>query len=231
MRAAWARTLRLSLLGALAYLLTGCAGTPVEPYAGAAPRDETVYLIAGGWHTEIGLSKAAASALPKMLTDSFPAAQYLVFGWGERDYYTARHPGLGDRLRALLPGPAVVLVIPLAAAPAQAFGPQNVVALPVSQPGLARLIDYLWDETAKSSDGVPRRVGAGPEPGSVFYASTGTYDIARTCNTWTAEALHVAGLPIQADGVIFAGQVLSEARRLAASDASSARRAAPEHGK
>lgn len=220
--------LRVVLLGVL-HLLAGCAWTPVAPYVGAAPRNETVYLIAGRWHTEIGLSKAAASGLPTTLTGSFPGARYLVFGWGERDYYTARHPGFGDLLRAVVPGPAVMLVIPLTAPPAQAFGAANVLALPVSRPGLARLLDYLWASVAKTRDGAPRRVAPGPETGSIFYASTETYDIARTCNAWTAEALHVAGLPIQAGGVIFAGQVLRQAQPLTTGGVSSSRPAAPPH--
>ena len=193
----------------------------MAPYTGAAPKDATLYLIAGGWHTEIGLSRAAAHDLPAALTESFPDARYLVFGWGARGYYTADHPDSGDALQAIAPGPAVMLVIPVAVPPAQAFGAENVLALPVAQEGVARLSQYLWDDIARDSDGIPRRVSAGPEPGSVFYASAGTYDIARTCNTWTAEGLHVAGLPIDPDGVIFARQVLSQARPLAQGGASS----------
>ena len=30
------------------------------------------------------------------------------------------------------------------------------------------------------------------------------------CNTWTAEALRVAGLPVSATGVVFAAQVLDQ---------------------
>ena len=36
-----------------------------------------------------------------------------------------------------------------------------------------------------------------------------------TCNTWTAAALRVAGLPVSEAGVIFAGQVLDQVRPLA----------------
>lgn len=205
--------LRAWLLGALAHLLAGCAWTPVAPYEGAAPADATVYLILGGWHTEIGLP---AEATGRFSAEGFPGARYLVFGWGELGYYTARDPGSGDALRALIPGPAVMLVIPLPASPAQQFGTENVLALPLSQPGLSRLIEYLEGYAAMESDGTLRRVGAGPESGSMFYASTGSYSVLRNCNTWTAEALHVAGLPIDARGVIFAGQVASQARPLVA---------------
>jgi uncharacterized protein (TIGR02117 family) len=196
--------------------LTGCASTPVAPYTGDAPRSAVVYLITGGWHTEIGLSRdAAAEGLPPPLLDSFPDARYLVFGWGERAYYTSPNPGCGDALRALAPGPAALLVVPLSVPPPEAFGPENVLALPVSTPGLAHLDAYLREEVATDANGAPLRIAAGPDPGSVFYASTSEYSIALTCNTWTAEALHVAGLPIDATGVVFAWQVLDEAQPLA----------------
>ena len=37
-----------------------------------------------------------------------------------------------------------------------------------------------------------------------------TYNLGHTCNTWTVEALHVAGLPVTTSGVVFAGQVLDQ---------------------
>jgi hypothetical protein len=107
----------------------------------------------------------------------------------------------------------VLLVIPLGTAPAAAFGANAVLALPVSRPGLARLSDYLWDALAKSGAGELQEVAAGPAPGSLFFAATGTYDMSRTCNTWTAEALNTAGLPVQPAGIVFAGQVLDAAHR------------------
>jgi uncharacterized protein (TIGR02117 family) len=208
------RVLRRLAVFAACLWLAACAATPVEPYAGTAPKDQTLYLIADAWHTEIALSRDAARGLPPDLLARFPTARYLVFGWGARAYYTAADPGLGDALRALFPGPAVTLVIPLAAAPPAAFSGSEVLALPVSKPGLARLAAYLAASIA-TDNGAPRPIAAGPEPGSVFFQSTERYDATHTCNTWTAEALHVAGLPIDPAGIVFAGQVMHQARPLA----------------
>ncbi|MHB0887352.1 DUF2459 domain-containing protein [Acidithiobacillus sp.] len=44
----------------------------------------------------------------------------------------------------------------------------------------------------------------------------GTYDAFYTCNTWTATALHIAGLPVDPQGVLFARQVMSAIQRLSA---------------
>jgi len=189
----------------------GCTATTlVQPYAGSAPQTEVIFVISGGWHTELGLSLGAISGPLAALKPGFPGARYLVFGWGARDYYMANKADIGDLLRAAAPGPAVMLVIPLEI-PAEAFfGASNVFVLPAAREGIQRLSEFVWDYLAVDKEGPPRRIGAGPYPQSVFYASTGTYNLGHTCNTWTAEALRVAGLPVSAAGVVFAGQVLDQ---------------------
>lgn len=73
------------------------------------------------------------------LKAEFPSAGYLVFGWGARDYYMARDPGIGDIFRAVASGPAVMLVIPLKMAPEAFFGVSNAVVIRVSPGGIERL--------------------------------------------------------------------------------------------
>ena len=120
------------------------------------------------------------------------------------------NPGIGDLLRAAASGPAVMLVIPLEISPEAFFGASNVLVLQAPPRGIQRLSDFLWDYLAVDKEGPLRRISTGPYPQSVFYASTGTYNLGHTCNTWTAEALRAAGLPVNATGVVFAGQVLDQ---------------------
>ncbi|MGH7014847.1 MAG: DUF2459 domain-containing protein [Stellaceae bacterium] len=199
--------------------LAGCATSPVEvvqPYAGAAPKLQTIYVIAGGWHTEIGVPVDALSPPLAALPEISPDARYVVFGWGQRDYYMARNPGLGDLLAASVSGPSVVLVVPLQESPTAYFASgASVFALPVSRPGLDRLAQFVWDSIAEDSQQRPLRLGDGPYPGSSFYASTGTYSLTDTCNTWTAEALRASGLPVSTSGVVFAHEVIDQVRGLA----------------
>src|SRR5262249_10772539 len=124
--------------------------------------------------------------------------------------YMAPKVGIGDLLRAAVSGPAVMLVIPLEISPEAFFGASNVYALPAPVDGSQRLSQFLWNYLVSEESATPRRIGTGPYPQSAFYASTGTYNLSQTCNTWTAEALRVAGLPVDAAGVVFAGQVLDQ---------------------
>jgi hypothetical protein len=87
-----------------------------------------------------------------------------------------------------------------------------VFELALSSEGLARLSNYLWAAFERSAVGTTRRLAAGPVPGSVFYAATGTYSSSYTCNTWTAEGLRVAGVPVTPTGVVFVGQLTDQLR-------------------
>jgi uncharacterized protein (TIGR02117 family) len=191
--------------------LADCSATnPLEPDSRSATRNEVVYVISGGRHTELGLPQAEISGPLAALKPDFPVAGYLVFGWGAHDYYMARNPGIEELLRAAAPGPAVMLVIPLPIAPEAFFGAANTFVIPVSQDGVQRLSQFLGSYLAVDKEGFFRRISPGPYPQSAFYASTGTYNLGHTCNTWTAEGLRVAGLSVSTAGVIFASRVLNQ---------------------
>ncbi len=103
-----------------------------------------------------------------------------------------------------------MLVTPLQIPPEAFFGASNALTVRVSRAGIQRLAQFLWEYLVLDSEGHPHVVEAGPSRQSIFYASTGTYNLAHTCNTWTAEALRITGLPVSASGVVFANQVLDQ---------------------
>ena len=196
--------------------LPGCRSTPLPTYQEAPAAGVTIYVIAAGWHTEIALPVQAIHDPLRAVAPDFPGARYLSFGWGERNYYMARAPTVGDAMSALFPGPAVLLVTPLYGPPRASRPSAQVFELGLSTAGLDRLSNHLWAAFEKSGDGTPRRLAAGPGPGSVFYAATGTYSASYTCNTWTAEGLRVAGVPVSSAGVVFAGELTDQLRSLGA---------------
>ncbi len=196
--------------------LPGCRSTPSPTYQEASGDDVTIHLIAAGWHTEIALAVHAMHDPLRRVAPDFPGAQYLSFGWGERNYYMARAPTVGDAMSALFPGPAVLLVTPLYRPPRDSRANAQVFELSLSTAGLDRLSNYLWAAFDKSGNGSPRRLAAGPEPGSVFYAATGTYSATYTCNTWTAEGLRVGGIPVTPAGVVFVSELTDQLRSFGA---------------
>jgi hypothetical protein len=54
----------------------------------------------------------------------------------------------------------------------------------------------------------------GPYEGSLYFSAIPQYSAFHTCNTWAAEGLSAAGLPVESAGVVFAGQLWGQVRRL-----------------
>lgn len=207
---------RRTLLGAClaagtVQALPGCGSTASPTYQEARGDGVTIFLIAAGWHTEIALPIHAVQEPLRAVTPEFPGARYLSFGWGERNYYMARAPTVGDAMSALFPGPAVLLVTPLYNQLRESRANAQVFELSLSTAGLDRLSSYLWAAFEKSG-GTTRRLAEGPAPGSVFYAATGTYSSSYTCNTWTAEGLRAGGVAVTSADVVFAGQLTDQLR-------------------
>jgi len=196
----------------LILLAAGCAALP--PPKPVAANDPAVAVIERGWHTDIGLPADRLSGPLAQLAATSPGARYLVFGFGDRDFYMEREVTVGSTLTALFPGPGVVLVTGLRATPEAAFGAEHVVELKLRRADFDHVADFVW-QTLETGDGA-HRLADGPYPGSSFYASDRIYDGLDNCNGWTAVALQRGALPVDPDWVLFAGQVMNQARRAAA---------------
>lgn len=197
--------------------LAGCAALP-PPDPG--PRIAEIAVVDRGWHTDIALPVGTVPLHPWLagLAAGFPGMTTMVLGFGDRGWLLD-----GDRsplapLRALLPGPGAVLLTALSAPPEVAFGPGQLVRLPLTAGQMGRLQDFLagsLDQHWRLPDGRWRPLAEGPYPGSVFHASPVVYSAAYTCNTWTADALAAARLPVDATGVVLAEQAMAWARQAA----------------
>ena len=204
-RAAWV------VLGGVLAWVAACTGPAPPPGPVAACRDGVKLTVAaGGWHTGIGVPAALLDGRLAVLRRADLGAGAFGFGFGQRAYYMAADPGLGDLLRATVPGPAVLLVTPL---PVGWSREERVWHLCAPAGGAARLGRFLARALAAGPDGAPVPVGPGPCAGCVFYAATERYDLAHTCNWWTAAALRAAGLKVRAEGVVTAGEVVEQLGR------------------
>lgn len=203
-----------------ALLLSACAAPRLPVGVRATRNGPVVYVIDRGWHTDVGLPVQEVAGPLATLERGFPGVRFLTFGFGERQYLLSRQVTSGGMLLALLPSRSALLMTALKATPETAFGQPHVVVLHVSRAGLERIEASIWRELEPGPDGGPWVLAAGPYPGSVFYAARDTYDAFATCNTWTAAILYRGGLPMPTFGVLFAGQVLRAARRIAAQQAS-----------
>ena len=83
-----------------------------------------------------------------------------------------------------------------------------MVEVRLSRQGLARLVDFVSSSFYRTSDARLVPLGRGLYHHSHFFRATGGYQLTNNCNTWVAEALERAGLPVSsfltltADGVM-----------------------------
>jgi uncharacterized protein (TIGR02117 family) len=206
-------------------LLYGCStGRADFAAASGGPVDraeESVYVVKRAWHTDIGFAAKDLDLPLASLLATYPDAQYLLFGFGDRQYLIAKGPGGVRLLKALWPGPGVLLVTGLRAAPQSAFGDSNVVSVRMPAAQARRIQAFVWNSLSRDG-GAVKPLLAGPYAGSLYYPSPQRYSLLHTCNTWVAQALASAGLPVRSAGVELTGQLWHQLHLLPRSPAAPA---------
>lgn len=191
-------------------LLGACAHAPLRKSDGSY----TLYVVRRNWHVDVGFSAADLNPPLTSVGSQFPALSYLLFGFGDRHYLLDKDRGFGGMLAALWPGDGLVLVTGLTNTPQQAFGQDQVIEIGVSGEQLRDAQQFVWGSLSEQDHAV-LPLQAGPYEGSLFYATPLKYSGAHTCNTWAAEAVGAAYLPVRSRGVVFAGQLWRQVRPLA----------------
>jgi len=180
--------------------------------------NDTIYVVRRGWHIDLGFAVAELVTPLRSAAGQFAGARYLLFGFGDRRYLMAKHSHVPAMLGALWPGKALILATGLAATPADAFGANSVVKLGVSPAQSMELQNFIAKSLHKAeySGGGPDFVVAAPGPyaGSLYFNSDLRYSAFHTCNTWAAEGLQAAQLPVRARGTLFASQLWHQLGRL-----------------
>jgi hypothetical protein len=147
----------------------------------------------------------------------------------------AKSQNVPAMLGALWPGPGLMLITGLIADPTQAFGADQVIELRVSATQAHALEAFIartmggsgspvaGDRPVDSTAVTP--YATGPYEGSLYFTAIARYSAFHTCNSWAAETLQAGGLPVRSAGVLFAGQLWSQVRKVAAAQARNAPRA------
>jgi hypothetical protein len=184
-----------------------------------ASHADTIYVVRRGWHIDIGFAAPALVDPLGTVSGEFPGARYLLFGFGDRRYLMAKHSHVPAMLGAVWPGQALILVTGLAATPATAFGEKQVIALQVSPVQSRELQGFIAGSLqVVGTSGRFAVTAPGPYGGSLYFNSGLKYSGFHTCNTWAAEGLQRAALPIRSRGTVFAGQLWRQVAQLAPHD-------------
>ena len=206
-RKTYGYTRAILFLGIL--FLTNCA-TEMPSCAPPASAGDVVYVVEQGWHAELGIPVRLLDKNMAFVRKVFPGATILMVGYGKKTFFTAPAGTISEYFIGPVPGPAVVHMVGLRVTPLEAYPPEDTITLTLPPGGRKALSKFIWDDLTKDDAGRPVVVAPSTEPDGLFYASQSEYNLFHTCNTWTADALHPAGLPISGDGVIFAHQTMNQ---------------------
>jgi uncharacterized protein (TIGR02117 family) len=206
------------LLAAVLFAAPACAasGWPAPVClapAGAPVPGSHVLVVRRGWHIDVGFPADELKAPLRFVASALPTARYVLFGFGDMHYLVSRKKGVSTLAAALWPGSGIMLVTGLEGTPQQGFGAQQVIELTLSDACAGALQDFIA-RSFVTRDGGADVYETGPYEGSVYYLAVPRYSALHTCNTWAAEALRAAPLRVHHWGVLFAGQLWTQARRL-----------------
>jgi hypothetical protein len=207
---------RYALLPFVLLLLQACSSMPqhaLQARSATAGSRTTIFVARRGWHIDVGFRIRDLQVPLATLSPQLARSQYVFFGFGDRHYLVARNKNFPGLFAALWPGAGVVLVTMLAVAPGEAFGIEHVIPLAVSSEEARAAQTFVWDSFLKEND-VPVFYRDGPYESSLFFGAAPEYSAVHTCNTWAAEALRAAGLPVHSRGVVFAWQLWYQTRRI-----------------
>ena len=205
---------RLPGLAALLWL-AACAPVVRSAPPDGEPTTHRVYVARNGWHTSIVVARRDLPSGRVPEAADLPAADFLEFGWGDREYFPAENPTIGMTLSAaLIPTPSVVHLVGLARPPQPARPETEVLIVPVSGPGLDRLTARLDAAFERPPGGRAAPITPRFEPHRRFYPARGSFHLFNTCNTWVARKLAAAGLALSSSGVITASELMRRLRAL-----------------
>ena len=125
-----------------------------------AERSTLIYVARRSWHIDIGF--AAQELHPPLdgLRAKFPGARYLFFGFGDRRYLEAKHHTAPVLASALWSGAGLMLVTALNSPPQEAFGADQVIALPVTEAAARDMQAFVAKSIGISTQDSPARTKA-----------------------------------------------------------------------
>lgn len=194
-------------------LFTACSGPITELYPGdQAKRTIPVFIVSHGWHVAIAIESAYIKPyLP--YHEQQPDAKYLMFGWGDKRYYTNRNAGTWLMLRAaFFPTQSVLHVVGVNQPLEQYFRSSTIVRVMISRQGAEQMSKYIANQF-RITDGSLKVAADGLYPNSIFFEAKGSYYFPKTSNKWTARVLRKSGFPITPFYSITSGNVVKQAAK------------------
>jgi uncharacterized protein (TIGR02117 family) len=168
----------------------------------------SVFIVYDSWHAAIVLPRNELSdkIIPELA--DFPSASFIEFSWGDKDYFPDPQAGAFGAIKAALwSSGSVMHLVGFTDTVENSYRGATVTTLRLNETAYGLLIDYINDTFTREKSLGRAPAAPGLFPNSHFYPANRSFSLLRTCNTWVAEALEQATLPISSAFVITAGNL------------------------
>jgi len=188
------------LLFITTYFLIAIITTLIPVYSSyKMPESGTaIWVSSNGVHTNIIVPVNSKVISWKDFLKTNNDCNYLVFGWGDKDFYmntpTWAELKLGTALKAAFwPSGAVLQVYGLPLAPIES---KNTIKIYLTNKQADKLNTYIYDTFDLNNDGSPSQQISEKGAGSLYkyYSAKGKYSMFFTCNNWTSRGLKKTGI-------------------------------------
>lgn len=197
----------------LFFLATACTVSAAPGWRCSPPElsCKAVYVVHDSWHAAIVLrvEEIPREKIPELA--DFPDVKWVEFSWGDRDFFPDPNAGVFAALRAAFwSGGSVLHVVGFDRELKAAYPGASIAEIGLTGPSFDRLVNFISGTFLRS--GAQGRAPASPGlfAHSRFYPSTHRFSLLKTCNTWVAEALQAAGLPVVPGQVITSGNLAAQ---------------------
>jgi hypothetical protein len=154
-------------------------------------------------------SEIALDAIPELA--DFSQAEFVEFSWGDKDYFPNPQAGVLSAVKAALWSSGSILhVVGFSGSVDAFYRGAKITELGFNVQAYDRLIGYISATVSRPTSKERAQPSPGLFPYSRFYPASRKFSALRTCNTWVAETLEEAGLPVSASFVITAGNLESQ---------------------
>ena len=171
----------------------------------------SVSVVYDSWHAAIVLrtDDLSRDILPEL--EDFPGARFVEFSWGDQDYFPDPNAGVLMALKAAFWSSGSVLhVVGFDKDPGQFYPRATISELRLSAHAYDRLVGFIARSFARPPQNMRASARNGLFSFSRFYPSPRKFSLSTTCNTWVAQALQAAGLPVAPGMVISAAQLAEQ---------------------
>jgi uncharacterized protein (TIGR02117 family) len=180
------------------------------------------------WHSAILVRTIDVSSQIVPEVRDFSGADFLEFSWGDREYFPHPDPGIALALKAAVWSSGSILhVVGVRGSPELAYPNAEIITIGLTTGNLQRLVQFVAETFSRAGVETASAARPGLSENARFYWAQGRFSIFRTCNTWVAEALQAAELPINPAWVITARSLDRHVRPLGSGQKTAGRPALP----